>query len=180
MVDQNSRRPWQCSACGWPKRNIGALDATIQGLRAPSDPPLNFVYGFGIHLIRRDLLLSLGEDTVSRDLWIGQVFRSDGEEIASWATFRGRVRLVVRGSKDAGYRICPRCKRILYSAMGSQYLCPAPPVGTDLFESDLSGLIVSEVILRRVQKKITNWPKLRVQKLPVLAQPKDGLPIRLG
>ena len=180
MVDQNSRRTWQCSACGRPKPRIGALDATIQGLRSPSDPPLNFVYGFGIHLVRRDLLVTLGNDIVSRDLWVGRVFRNDGDEIANWATFRGKARLVVRGSKHAGYRKCLRCKSIFYSALGAQYLCPAPPTGRDLFESDLSGLIISEAILPSVIKTLRKWPKLRVQKLPVLDRPKDGLPIILG
>ena len=63
--------------------------------------------------------------------------------------------------------------------MGFEYLCPAPPSELDLFESHLNGLIISESLFRRSQKIVQKWPKLKIEKLPVLDTPKDGFPINL-
>lgn len=171
---ESAQLAWLCTGCHSPRRGVQAVDVTIQGENQPDDPPLNFVYGFGVPLALRDFLLSFGEDAIERNLWIGRVFLSNGKPSENWVTFRGKHRLIVRGSKNAGHRKCPECGRTLYFAMGSRYLCPAPSSDVAVFESDLRGLIVTEQLLSLI--KLNQWRKLVVDKLPVQTTPKDGLP----
>jgi hypothetical protein len=58
--------------------------------------------------------------------------------------------------------------------MGDRYLYPSPPLGCDIFESDLFGLILSEKVYSGIN--FEKWPELVVEQLPVLDTPRDGLP----
>jgi hypothetical protein len=167
-----ARSIWLCQGCNHPKPNAQAIDVTIQGFE-PDDPPLNFVYGFGIPLAHKDFLFSFGEDIVVRDLFLGRVFLSNGKPLDDWVTFRGRYQLIIRGTRNVSYRQCTECARYVYFAMGPRYLYPAPPVDAAMFESDLSGLIVSRELFDRVV--LDRWEKLVCERLPVLTAPKDGL-----
>jgi len=168
-----AKNSWLCRGCNYPKPNTQAIDVTIQGLKEPDDPPLNFVYGFGIPLAHKDFLLSFGEDIVVRDLRLGRVFLSNGRPLDNWVTFQGRYRLIIRGTKNVSYRQCSECGRHVYFAMGPRYLYPAPPADAAMFESDLSGLIVSKELFERAV--LHRWRKLVCERLPVLVVPKDGL-----
>lgn len=54
------------------------------------------------------------------DLWLGNVFDFEGRCIDDWKTFRGRHRLIVRGSKNVSYRQCVECGRYVFFAMGNR------------------------------------------------------------
>jgi hypothetical protein len=134
------------------------------------------VNGWGLPLIRKDFLFSFGEDAIRKDLFLGKLYGPDGNLIEDWVTFRGRGKLIVRGSKRAGFRQCDKCGRNAYYAEGSRYLYPAPPKDVLLFESHLYGLVICQKLFETID--IAAWKKryrrLRVDKLPVLATPKDG------
>jgi hypothetical protein len=161
-----------CRGCGYPKAGVKAVDVLLQG-HSPRDKPLNLLFASGVGLIHRELLDLIGKDVVNRDLYLGQVTDNRGKVLVDWATFRARKKVVVRGSKEAEYRRCPDCGRILYHAAGTRYLFPAPPEGSTVFESDLSGLVVPAAIYERVSQK--RWRRLGVDELPVLEEPIDGL-----
>ncbi len=167
-----AKQTWLCPGCNCPKPSQAAIDVTLQEPE-PQDAPLNFVYGFGVPLANKAFLECLGE-AVIRDLYVGRVFNESGEEVPDWLTFRGKSRLIIRGTKNVSHRVCGECGRNVYFAMGSRYLFPTPPKDRELFESDLSGLIISAAIFDRID--INKWPKLVVDKLPVLPMPKDALP----
>ena len=143
-----AKRSWLCSGCCSPKPGFGAVDARLQ--EAPKDKPLNFVMGCGLPVAYGKFLDRLGESLVERDLSLGQVFGPDGTRLEDWVTFRGRRRLIIRGSREVSYRRCTECGRDVYFAMGKRYLYPNPPQDVALFESDLFGLVLPEEIFLRV------------------------------
>jgi hypothetical protein len=151
---------------------VASVDATIQE-PVPADPPLNFINGCSLGVVRRDFLEELGMDIVHNYLFIGDLFGPDGHSIENWLTFRGKLRLIIRGTKNVSYRQCSECGRVVYFAMGKRYLYPAPPEHVELFESHLNGLILHENLFSRLN--LARWPKVTVDALSVLSKPKDSL-----
>lgn len=168
-----AKRTWLCLGCNYPKPVIGSVDVTIQH-SVPKDGPLNFVYGFGIPISKRNFFDSFGMEVVTRDLLLGRVIAEDVGQLDDWMTVRGKHSLIIRGTKYVSHRRCHECGRNVYFAMGSRYLFPHPPIEHEIFESDLSGFIVSQRLFDLLDLK--KWPKLVFDTLPVLDTPKDALP----
>ena len=164
---------WLCQGCNYPKRKTGKVDVEIQQ-PSPQDEPLNFVYGFGIPVAKKSFLESFCLDTLKRDLHLGRISLEQGDELDDWITFRGKRSLIVRGTRNTSLRLCNECGRNVYFSMGPRYLFPAPPSDHELFESDLSGLIVSQRLFNSLA--LHRWPKLVFEKLPVLSAPRDPFP----
>jgi hypothetical protein len=171
-------RTWECSECTSLKLGAGAIDAQISVSRI-KDKPINFVTD-GIGLALRSFLDQLGPDVVERDLHIGRVFGSDGEELKDWCTFYGRREVVVRGCDNledendrAGYRVCRQCGRTLYFALEKpHYLCPSPPTDAEVFTDHCLALVVPDYLLAKLE--IPKKSKIAVTRLEVLAEPLDG------
>lgn len=173
----HARETWLCVGCSTPRPEVMAIDVYLQD----SEPTgvLNFVNGHGVPLIRRDVLLSFGEDIVRRDLHVGRVFDRNKKLIADWSTFRARQKLIVRGSKNVSYRRCLQCGRPVYFAMGSRYLCPLPEKAEVLSESDLFGLVIPEALFVEIEHDFSRMVGVQCDRLSVLAAPKDGLAVLL-
>ena len=174
-VYENARRSWLCSGCAYPRPEFKEIDVTIQDATPKS--PLTFVNGCGIPIAQKECLFSLGAEIVTRDFYIGRVFGRNNELLADWVTYRGRNRLIVRGSKNVSFRKCLECGRSVYFAMGGRYLCPGPDNPNRLYESDLLGLIVPEHLRECLQSR--EWRGISCSKLCILEKPKDGLPCLL-
>lgn len=170
-ADAEARRSWLCAGCRSPKPGVGAIGVQIRS--SPGKEPLNAVVGWGVPIISKSLLDVLGNELVQRSLYLGHVYGPDGKELAEWATFRGKNRLIVRGSKHAGVRRCEECGRDVYFAMDKKCLYPAPPPGVELFESDMCGLVLSEEVFYRsgVAKRRGIW----IDRLGVAKVPSDSL-----
>ena len=165
---------WLCKGCKLPKRGIGAVDVTLEGPHPPNTP-INLVSATGVGVVKREFLDELGEETVQRDLLIGKVFNESNEEMSSYASFRGRHLLIVRGTKNASYRKCVDCGRRLYFANPKWYLYPEPPSDTDAFQSHNIQLVLSERAFERLTPK--KWERsLYIVRLEVLDAPLDGFP----
>jgi hypothetical protein len=165
-------KSWMCGSCLTPQAHVKAVNVWLQE-RVPPNKPLNFVYSCSVPLIHRDLLQLFGADNISRDLYLGRVFGERENELSDWVTARGRRQIIVRGDRDASFRLCPACGRVLYFGTGKRYLYPAPPAGAQIFESDYNGFIVTAEIYERV--KAAQFRKLRVEELAVVDVPLDGL-----
>lgn len=172
-----ARKNWLCTGCRSPRPKMTTIDVHLQDIEPTGD--INVVFGFGIPLIRKEIIMEFDQKFIKRDLYIGRVFNRDDKELTDWVTFRARQRLIIRGSKHAGTRKCEQCGRILYFAMGSRYLCPSPENVEVLSESDLCGLIIPEQIYNNTLKNFRKLKKVQCDRLPVLVKPKDGLPINL-
>lgn len=156
-----------------PKPGVQGVNLTVQE-RTPENTPLNTVAGTGVGVARKDFLAELGDTAVRKYLFVGRVIGPDGEVFKDWVTFRGKHLIIVRGSKEAGYRICDVCGQPAYFAMGKKYLYPVPPAGVSIFDKFNGGLVVSPEIMERVT--LNRWRKLKCVKLPVVSVPKDSLP----
>lgn len=169
-----ARNTWLCTGCASPKPDVRKVDLVIEDMEsAPENLPLNFHFGSGVGVARKDFLFSLGKEEVERELCLGQVFGPEGQLLDDWVTFMGKHRIIVRGTKHAGARICEECGRQIYFALGRRYLYPRPPEGISIFDQGSSGLVVTEVLVGRV--KLNQWRGLSCLKLPVLTAPRDGL-----
>jgi hypothetical protein len=169
-----ARNTWLCVGCASPKPDVREVDLVLEDIEeVPENLPLSFHFGSGVGVARRDFLLSLGEEEVGRDLCLGCVLGPEGQLFNDWVTFIGKHRIIVRGTKHAGARICEECGRQIYFAMGRRYLYPRPPEGVSIFDKGSSGLVVTEALVGRV--KLDRWRGLSCLKLPVLGAPLDGL-----
>lgn len=172
---EEARNTWLCTGCRLPRPETEAVDMQVVSKTLPrrKGVVLSSVPAVGVSLIHRDLLTALPATAVSNDLWLGTVYDEMGKRIDAWKTFRGRHRLIVRGSKHASFRRCEECGQLLYFAMGKPYLYPSPPEGITLFGSDLCGLIMHERTFEELP--VRSWLKVIVERLPVLSRPRDGL-----
>ena len=165
-----AKSTWLCMGCRSPKPGVTSLDVHL-GL-PPGDEILNAVSGYGVPIAHRSLLASL-EKEVGKCLYIGKVYGPRGELLKDWATFRGKRRLLIRGSEHVAYRKCTECGRSVYFATGPRYLYPAPPNDIALFESDLRGLIMSEEAFGKSQ--LDESQGVDIDELTLPASPLDGL-----
>lgn len=165
------RNTWKCPGCTLPKPDFGAIDITIAQTKI-RDEPLNFVTD-GVDLALMSFLDQMGQDVVSRDLLLGNVFGPDGKLNEEWVTYRGRYSVVIRGENDITTRKCESCGRRFYGSKGEQYLYPAPPSEANVFEYYGMGMVVTERIFNRLE--IPPKSKIAVTRLEVIDPPLDGL-----
>jgi len=170
---QKAAMTWLCTGCGYPKPGTGAVDVRIQQ-SDPGNVALSFVFGNGIAIARKAFLAGLGEKVIRSDLFLGRVFGPDGNLLPNWTTYRGRRRVIIRGTKNVSYRRCSECERDVYFSMGRRYIYPPPPGDTTVLQSDLYGLVIPPELEEHLQPN--NWSGLHVERLPVVAASRDGLP----
>ena len=170
-ADAEARHSWLCTGCNSPKPDIGAIDVRIRA--TPGKEPLNAVGGWGVGIASKAFLDAIGTNLAQRELYLGRVYGPDGKELTEWATFRGKHRLIVRGSKNVSHRRCTECGRDVYFAMGKKYLYPSPPPSVSLFGANLVGLVVTEDVFSR--SGIEKWQGIYIDKLCVADVPKDSL-----
>ena len=151
---ENARRTWMCPGCHRPLPNTGAIDVRLES-PVQLHKPMTAVSEGVIGIALRELLLQIDPVSLHRDLFLGRVFRSDGTLLDRWATFRGRHQLIIRGTTHISQRLCSACDRIMYFAMGETHLFPEPPSDASVYESDLSGIIVTDTQFRRLD--ISKW-----------------------
>ena len=162
---------WCCTGCKYPNRGVKAVDVTIQDNEI-ENRPINVVMGCGIPIAKREFLFSFGKNIVEKDLYLGKVFAENGSIMEDWITYRGKRKVIIRGTKHAAFGKCEKCGRNCYFAMGSRYLYPEPAQDTLLFESDLCGLVFHEELYNKIN--LGRVKKFIIDKLPVLEYPKDG------
>jgi len=173
-VYAEARRTWLCQDCGSPRAGSSLpTEIPIQNNRV-NDPPLNIIDG-AVGVIHRDLLNQIGEENVNRYLIVGNLVGSRGRLIHDWVTFRGRYQVIVRGTKEASWRRCSECLRVLYFSLDPTYLYPMPPADIDIFESDSWGLVMRPHIFERLN--LSRWKKKTIDALNVPEAPPDGLGI---
>lgn len=97
---------WLCPGCGAPKPGVAAVDTQVDSEPA-NGSPLNFVNGTGVPLAKKSFLFRLGLDVLRRQLYLGKVIGASGTLLSDWVSFRGRQRVIIRGSsldaKGFGY-----------------------------------------------------------------------------
>ena len=162
-----------CAECRWPNQRLEGVDVTVAA--RPTGEPLN-------SFLRRGLGWPIGDSSNS---WAPMssplIFISAECSIArsrlidDWVTYRGKHPLVVRGMDHVGSRTCQSCGRNLYFATGQRYLHPTPPADIPLFQSDLLGLIMPAELLEQVSLTRGMRRNVRIERLPVLNPPPDGL-----
>jgi hypothetical protein len=165
---------WFCRGCSWPRPSVTSVDVRIAE-KSPGRLPLTLIFGAGVGLIKHSFLRTLVEEAeIQADLFLGRVVNSEGDELDDWATFRGRRRLIIRGSKNVAYRMCSECGRDVYFAMGKPYLHPRPPEDAALYQAGQAGLLlpIDAVDARSVKR----WPGLYADRIKVAHVAMDGLP----
>ncbi|MBP6014745.1 MAG: hypothetical protein KBA31_21155 [Alphaproteobacteria bacterium] len=162
---------WLCGECNSPRPGTQELDLRTSNVQVPRDP-LSFVTAGMVGVGRRELFADMGWEEVSRDLFLGKLIAvSDPKLFEGWVTFRGRYPIIVRGLREAGYRVCGTCGRVAYFAYDDSYLYPRPEEGVDIFDASGGRLIVTEKIARRID--LSKWQRVELDEIPVLDKPVD-------
>jgi len=163
---------WRCAGCSAPKPYVTSIDVQLE--TTPKGKPLNFVFGDAVTVAYKPFLMRFTERLVERDLYLGRVYGPKGNLITDWVTIRGRKRLIIRGTKEAGFRRCDQCGQDVYSALDHTYLYPQPPNDIVIFErAGGGGLIVPEEMFSVLD--ISEWHQLYIDELQVMDPPPDGL-----
>lgn len=167
---------WECSGCGLVRPDVGPVDSVIGERTPPGHSPMNGIWGTGLFVASWNILELFGAETIARDLHIGRLFVNGGRrQLSDWVTFHGKKLVVVRGSKKVGYRRCSKCGRQIYFAVDSSYLSPEPNEPGTLLQWS-RGLVIRGSLPSGLSGPLTG---VRVTPLPVLSEPRDGLPADL-
>jgi hypothetical protein len=166
---EDAYKHWLCRGCNGPTPIARSIDVCLETPATLEKPMTGLSGGFpGIAL--KELISQISPEAVERDLFLGQVFLSDGTLLSDWVTYHGRHRLIIRGTKHISQRVCPDCGRLVYFAMGKRHLFPDPPLDATLYESDLSGIILNEVDFNALD--LSKWRRgFYVDRLPVAEWP---------
>jgi len=111
---------------------------------------------------------------VTHDLVFGRVFLGDGVELKDYATYLGQKPIPIRGTSGSYRRQCKDCGSFIYSAGYSWYVARHALRALELYELDAGRLlVVDEARLKRIDRK--RWKGIRIQKLPLVDEPQDGI-----
>lgn len=165
-----------CSTCGFPRPGSAGVDVTITDT-VPRTPPFEMTWK-ALMFARSDLLDVIGWDLMGERFAFGTVTNSLGCVLTDWQTLVPRtLPVTVRQVRKAGYRFCSGCGRVSYFAMGRRYLCPPPTNLCEVIATTSGSLLLRSDVAARVP--FARWRKLGHEKVHVLDQPLDGLPIIL-
>lgn len=170
--DEKSRGRTLCPACGKPSDRTRPTDVMIQGARIPSTM-MSTIWGSGLIVASHRLLDRIPISIRKANLLLGAVFDGFGDRVEGWATVKVRRRVIIRGSRNAKTRVCARCGWRTYYAAGARYLYPPPREGLEIFESHLSGLVVTERLFSEMA--LVRGRGFGFERLAVLDSPRDGL-----
>lgn len=167
-----ARQTWFCQGCGGIRRNDAPIDVRLAYGPELKESPLSHVIYLG--LIWKPFLEIFDSAAVQRELLLGRAFGPDGSVLENWLTFHGRHEVIIRGSREAGYRICDLCGRTVYFAMGKRFLYPAPPADVELLSAGAGCLVLPESAFARLD--LAKWrKKVYIEPVAVPDTPLDGL-----
>lgn len=171
-----AKRTWMCDSCNGVLPTSGSIDIQIKEFNYQIDKPLSLVGWCMLGVAWKPFLDLFDSALLERDFRIGRVFGQNGEIFESWSTYHALHKVIVRGTQEARYRICAKCGRCRYSALGKRYLYPAPPDDAVLYGSDLAGFVMREDLFKRMD--FGKWRRrIQIQRLSVPESPPDGLGI---
>lgn len=145
-------RYW-CPGCRDLARKTRLEKVPVTLIEPPPPIPLAKTGGGSgcVFLIHRRFSDVLDGKELRNSVRFGPVQLQDGSISNDWFSAVFRVRTVIRGTNDAGFRICPCRGRVVYFAMGKQFICP--------MESNAGIIGGNEVILTEsfLTKKRKDW-----------------------
>jgi hypothetical protein len=160
-----------CNHCNRPRQHCSSIEITLQDSRLKPSPNASDPR-WGLTFWKKSLLELIDIDDISRYLCIGIVRNNAGKPLDEWLYLYSTNRIIIRGSRGAGFRLCPECGHTLYSAQGPEYLYPAPPEDVPIFQSDKSSLVIDSRYLDR--DRLPKSRSMGSQILRIAEKPKDG------
>lgn len=159
-----------CRECRRPRSNDAPTQLIIDDYSLRPSP---ITAGMGdVTFAKKSLLALIEVDDISRYLHMGAVRTYDGELLKDWVYLYGVDKIILRGTREAGFRTCPLCNHTLYSAQGAEYLYPAPPADIPIFQTDTCGLLIDARYLDRSRLPKARW--LGSQIIKIADKPRDG------
>jgi hypothetical protein len=162
------------SCCSHCRRRLPgtAVPETFVLCNVPRTGNMAFI-GVGATVIERriaEVMAAQAEDQVT----LRAIPKTAGRKHRDWCIVFVRRELIVRRRKGAGFRLCPVCGAVLYSAMYSQHLSPKPDDRIAVYQIVGGGeLIIRSDVADAVRPLIKGPTEL--MPLPVLVPSLDGL-----
>ena len=171
------RPPYRFDSCWCPGCKFGVRNRPFKGIPISlleSTPPQPLACtdcreAFLVH----DSLLEVFDCTEWREnVRLGPVLLQDGSVGKDWHSAVFRARKILRGSKNAAFRICPCCGRVVYFAMGRRFICPSE---TDAEIMGGNEMVISESVLTEKRKRwIAGEKGLAATGIKTTRTPLDG------
>jgi hypothetical protein len=162
------------SCCSHCRRRLPGtpVPETLVLCNVPRTGNMAFI-GVGATVIERriaEVIAARAEDQVS----LRDIPKTAGRKHRDWCVVFVRRELIVRRRNGAGFRLCPVCGAVLYSAVYSQHLSPKPDDRIAVYQIVGGGeLIIRSDVADAVRPLIKRPTEL--MPLPVFVPSLDGL-----
>ncbi len=170
-----------CPACGFRKELTHLTD--IENAYDPANLPLSFLQQPFLPVLRRDLFMAIGEETIRRYCWGSKLYEAGTDPSSSEffivAPKRGWVNL--RGNKKSSYRACEECGNYAYFGCGMKTYVVRHAIrdNLELYIDQRCHILLRDDVTERVLSVRAKWPKLKIKELEILDEPRDGFPVDL-
>lgn len=161
-----------CPQCRRPCNHNAPAEMIVDDYALRPSPITAAAYD-GVTFAKKSLLALIEIDDISRYLHVGAVQTFEGKLLEDWVYLYGVDRIIIRGTREAGFRTCPGCGRTLYSSQGPEYLYPAPDENVPIFQTDLCGILIDSRYLDRSRLPKARWLGSKIIK--IADRPRDGL-----
>jgi hypothetical protein len=113
-------------------------------------------------------------------LRFGRLSDCKGRVVKELRTFDGEPRLRIRGGAQSTCHFCPDCGQLLYWPWPPEeyHILAADVDGRPIYRATSGSLVINDAIRDRF--RVRRWPKLTIEEISVVDDPRDGLPHNLA
>ena len=164
--------PCWCPGCKHRVRTAPFEGIAISLIEPPPPIPLAATGGGDVWLMHQRLIDVLDGDAIREFVRYGSVQLKEGSVSKDWHSVVFRVRKILRRSENVEFRICPCCGRVVYFAMGLQFIWPNR---SDVAIMGGNEIIVSESFLTQKKRQWISGEKgLSLVQVKTTQKPLDG------
>lgn len=117
-----------------------------------------------------EVIAARAEDQVT----LRDIPKTAGRKHRDWCIVFVRRELIVRGKREAGFRLCPECGAVLYSYLDGKHLSPRPDDRIAVYQKLGGGSLVVRSDVADAVRPLIKGPT-ELMTLPVLVPSPDGL-----
>ena len=160
--------------CGHCHRRMPGefVPSTISFCNLPRTGNMAFALEGATVIERRiaEVIAARAEDQVT----LRDIPKTAGRKHRDWCIVFVRRELIVRGKREAGFRLCPECGAVLYSYLDGKHLSPRPDDRIAVYQKLGGGSLVVRSDVADAVRPLIKGPT-ELMTLPVLVPSPDGL-----
>ena len=168
-----------CWYCNGPMKRQ-ALPGDVIVTKKPQNLLVQSVYGYDGMVVRTDFLTVIGEQLIQQAFRLGTLLDHNGRAMEGFATIYPRKPLLLRNQKPVpgGTLLCRFCGRIVLTAADPALLRSQVKSDFTIAANKSTWFLMLKSLWERFPKPARR--QMRIDEVPVLQTPQDGLPDRLN